>query len=381
MNALTRVFFSLTSRAPKRKKLVILDDFFPNMYQAYRVSEFKYYCETFPGTQIYSSAEKYDEFLAEYKKAFPEHTKYVHKFSSRKVFRASLFYVVFLHNAAAFLPIIEREHTPFVLNLYAGGYFAFDNPQSDSMLRRVCASPYLKHVVVSQKNIEKYLIEKKFLPAEKITYIYGAVPSFVPFSLPITKKQYFGKKKKTLDICFVANKYGKDGKAKGFDTFVKVAAAAEKKYPHMKFHDLGEFVQGKTQKKYPSNITFHGKKNFLKLNDFFESMDIILSPNIPSQDYKGAFDGFPTGSCREAGYAGVALFCTDPLQLNTQFTHKKDIVLIDPSVESCMKYLRYYSQHPNELATLARSGQKILRSVYDYSTQMKKRAAILERYL
>lgn len=168
MNALTRVFFSLTSRAPKRKKLVILDDFFPNMYQAYRVSEFKYYCETFPGTQIYSSAEKYDEFLAEYKKAFPEHTKYVHKFSSRKVFRASLFYVVFLHNAAAFLPIIEREHTPFVLNLYAGGYFAFDNPQSDSMLRRVCASPYLKHVVVSQKNIEKYLIEKNFFLLTKL---------------------------------------------------------------------------------------------------------------------------------------------------------------------------------------------------------------------
>lgn len=381
MNRIVReVLFSVNSRIPWPKKLVILDDYFPNMYQAYRVSEFNYYLHQYPNAQVYSYSPKFDHDIKEYTKHYPQYVGRIHKFKSHTWFKATLFYVVFLHNAYAYLPIFERERRPFILNLYAGGFFGINDPKSDAMLRAVCNSPYLKQIVVSQKNIKEYLIAKKFVEPKKIKFIYGAVPSYVPFERPIKKKLQYPNDKPTFDVCFVAHKHMKNGENKGMDTFLKVANACQQ-YSAMKFHLLGDVGNNEKNKRQHANVTWHKKISFVELGKFYEKMDVIISPNVANVLHPGSFDGFPTGASREAAYEGVAMMVTDPLKLNHRFKNKSDIVIIKPTVDDIVKKLIYYFEHPTKLYSLAKRGQHTARRIYNYKTQMKKRIAIIEKFL
>jgi hypothetical protein len=106
-------------------------------------------------------------------------------------------------------------------------------------------------------------------------------------------------------------------------------------------------------------------------------MDVILSPNVPHVLFPGAFDGFPTGACIEAGMSGVAVFCTDPLRQNIHFRNGEDIVIVSGGPEEIASRIRECRDDPEALYRLSARGQESFRTVFDIRAQMEPRIRIL----
>ena len=363
--------------------LLILDDFFPNPVSSFRFTEFNHYFHQFEKVGILTTGgallvvnepKKIREFVKEYNAAYP--LRNVSTFDKHKKPFAKVCYTVFLNNAYNFLPYIETHALDFVFCLYPGSGFNLDTTETNEKLKAVCASPYFKGVIVTQKNTVDYLLDNHFCTEDKICYIFGGILAINQY--PIAEnKPHFGINKPTLDICFMANKYMKGGIDKGFDVFVAVAEAFDTEGSLIRFHVVGPYTHKDVEGAMPSNIQFHGVKLTAELNDFFENMDILLSPNRAGVLSKGAFDGFPTGSCVEASLKGVAMFITDPLHLNTVYENGKHLEIIDPSVKSIVPKIEDYLNHPQNLRDLALNGQKQTRYLFSNDIQLSERVAFL----
>jgi glycosyltransferase involved in cell wall biosynthesis len=360
-----------------------LDDFFPNPVSSFRFTEFNHYFHQFDKVGILTTGnallvvnekKKIGEFIAEYNQAFP--LRNVAAFDKHKKPFARVCYMVFLNNAYNFLPYVEAHALDFVFCLYPGGGFNLDTPETNEKLKAVCSSPYFKGVIVTQKNASNYLLDNHFCTEDKICYIFGGILAIHQYAIA-SEKPHFGINKPTLDICFMANKYMKGGIDKGFDVFAGVAKAFDTEGSLIRFHVVGPYSNEDIEGKIPSNIQFHGVKLTAELNPFFEAMDIILSPNRAGVLQRGAFDGFPTGSCVEAALKGVAMFITDPLQLNTVYENGKHIEIIDPSVKSIVSKIKGYLNNPEALQTLALNGQKHTRYLFSNDIQLSERVAFL----
>ncbi|MEG3930312.1 hypothetical protein QT990_03345 [Microcoleus sp. T3_B1] len=105
-------------------------------------------------------------------------------------------------------------------------------------------------------------------------------------------------------------------------------------------------------------------------------MDLILSPNRPDI-IPGAFDGFPTGACAEAALSGVALFCTDCLNLNVAFKDREEIVIISLSVQEICETIEYFWQNYDKLSNLPKQGQLAFQRVFNIDYQMNPRLLVI----
>lgn len=103
-----------------------------------------------------------------------------------------------------------------------------------------------------------------------------------------------------------------------------------------------------------------------------------MSPNIPFVLSKGAFDGFPTGSCVEAGLRKVAVFCTDELKLNNHFTDNKEIVIIPHDADSIVRIIEAFYKKPDKLRSVAKKGTAKMRKIFSYERQILPRIKLLE---
>ncbi|MEF3692332.1 MAG: glycosyltransferase family 4 protein [Candidatus Moraniibacteriota bacterium] len=366
----------------KSNKLIILDDLFPYLLSGFRIAEFNYYLDNLKNVEIYSTATDFDKYKLEYDATFSNFKDRVKKFDYSRKYSASLFYTIFLNNAYNFLDIFEKNKIPFVFTLYPGGGFWIDQKESDDKLRKVCASKYLKKIIVTQKNSFDYLIKNKFCSGDKIEFIYGGVlPSDYYESNSVSKK-YYKKEKDTLDICFVANKYMDRGLDKGYDIFIDVAKILVKKAKNINFHVVGAYDESDIPAdELTGRIKFYGLKYREFFPEFYSKMDIILSPNRPYVLMPGSFDGFPTGSCVEAGLSGVAVFCSDELNMNQKFTNKKDICIIPIDAERIVdKIMKFYSD-TNKLYDLALNCQESFMEVFSINRQVGSRMVVLKKYL
>lgn len=111
---------------------------------------------------------------------------------------------------------------------------------------------------------------------------------------------------------------------------------------------------------------------------FYVDKDIILSPNIPFALSRGAFDGFPTGSCVEAGLRKVAVLCTDELKLNNHFTDNEEIVIIPHDADRIVRMIEAFYKKPDKLRSIAKKGAAKMRKVYSYERQILPRIKLLE---
>ena len=365
--------------------LLILDDFFPNPVSGFRFTEFNHYFIEFKtallttgnALLLVNEKRKIGQFITTYHAAFPKRA--VSIFDKRKKPFATVCYVVFLNNAYGFLPYIEANHLDFVFCLYPGGGFNLDTPETNAKLKTVCQSPYFKGVIVTQKNSYDYLLANDFCKARDICFIFGGILPINQY--PMTENRaYFGSNKPTLDICFMANKYMTNGLDKGFDVFVGVAKCFESE-ADVRFHVIGTFSKTDLNGEIADNIVFHGAQQTQALNVFFDKMDIILSPNRASTLHKGAFDGFPTGSCVEAAFKGVALFVTDPLKLNTTYQNGENIEIIEANVAEIVSKIKKYHAHPDALRALALKGQRLSRHLFSNDIQLNQRVAFLKEKL
>lgn len=364
------------------RKMIIFDDVFPYLLTGFRITEYNYYLGKFKKVEIYSSTQKFYKYKAEYENVYPELAKFIKKFDPKKRYPCSLIYTIFLNNAYDYLSVIERSQTPFIFTLYPGGGFCLNDKVSDEKLKTVCSSEYLKKIIVTQINTKNYLIENNFCTPDKIEFIYGGVLPSDYYKKNFVPKKYYKKEKNTLDICFVACKYMEKGLDKGYDVFIDVAKKVSKKFPDIFFHIVGGFTKDCIDvREIDEKIKFYGIQYRDFFPQFYSRMDMIISPNIPFKLLPGSFDGFPTGSCIEAGLAGVAVLCTDELNLNIAFKNNKEIFIINRSVDDIAGVIANFRNNTNELYNLSKNCKEAFYREFDLYNQIKGRVNILNHYI
>jgi glycosyltransferase involved in cell wall biosynthesis/predicted O-methyltransferase YrrM len=377
----------------QERKLVILDDVFPHPLSAFRIAEYEAYLERWPDTVVCSSATSFGalnetrsfrEVHDEYVDRFPQYGARIMEFGendnlAESLTKVSLAYTMFLHNANFFLDAVHAYNVPFVFTLYPGGRFQLNDESSDEKLRRVCSSPNLQKVIATQKVVYNYLLDKKLCDHQKIEFIYGGVfplDRLLSQSLP---KQRYREDKETFDVCFVAHKYMPQGADKGYDVFVEVARLLSERHEDVSFHVVGPFDETDVEigGLLKGRISFYGTRPTEFFPSFYSRMDAIISPNAPFLLAPGAFDGFPTGGCIEAGSCGVAVFCTDPLEQNVAFEDGEEIVIVPRDAGVISETVGWYHDHPEALRKLSGRGQEAFRRVFDMEAQMEPRLRIL----
>lgn len=367
--------------------LVIVDDIFPNLVSAFRVAEYNYFLEQFPDAQVRSAAatvpftakwRRFRSWLQEYQQQYPGFRGRVTLLSAFGKIRCRLMYLIFINNAYRFIEYIDQAGIPFAFTLYPGGGFHLGQEESDRKLRRVFSSPNFRKVIVTQKVTRQYLMEGDFCRPEQVEFIYGGVlPSGLLQARQLPRRRYPGDKA-TFDICFVAHKYMEGGSDKGFDVFAEAARILAAARPDIRFHVVGTF----DSKDLPSTelegrVTFYGTRTTDFFPSFYAGMDIIVSPNVPFVLAPGAFDGFPTGCCIEAGLCGVAVFCSDPLDLNPCFVDREDIVIVPTDAARVAELVLEYYLSPDRLYELAARCRASFRRVFDIRRQMQPRLEVL----
>ncbi|BCO11342.1 hypothetical protein GEOBRER4_n1738 [Citrifermentans bremense] len=367
--------------------LVIVDDIFPNLVSAFRVAEYNYYLEQFPDAQVRSAAalvpfsanwRRFRGWIEEYERQYPGFRGRVTLLGGFGKIRCRLMYLIFINNAYRFIEEIDQAGIPFAFTLYPGGGFHLGQEESDRKLRRVFSSPNFRKVIVTQKVTRDYLLQGEFCLPEQVEFIYGGVlPSELLQARQLPRRRY-PTEKGSFDICFVAHKYMEGGIDKGFDVFTETARRLVAVCPDIRFHVVGTFgpsdlpsggLEGK--------VTFYGTRTTDFFPSFYAGMDIILSPNVPFVLAPGAFDGFPTGCCIEAGLCGVAVFCSDPLDLNPCFVDREDIVIVPSNPARVTEIVLEYYRYPDRLYELAARCRDSFLRVFDIRRQMQPRLQAL----
>ena len=375
----------------KKLSFVILDDIFPHPLSAFRFEEYTRYLESIPEMMVYSTAGAFgclrekrtmEEIVAEAEERHPLLKGKVSRFDPDQPLYASLAYVVFLGNIAYFVDRLEKDKIPFVFTLYPGGSFELNDPAKDRIMRRVFSSNWFRKVIVTQNITREYLLEHDLCAPDQIVFIQGGVTPSEHLHRDLSSKQYHGFDKARMDLCFVAHRYSADGADKGYDVFIEVARKLASRHDNIFFHVVGGFDESVIDvSDLGPRISFYGSQEPSWFETFYLDKDIILSPNIPFKLAPGAFDGFPTGCCTDAALHSVAMFCTDLLGLNENFTDGEDIVLLPYNVERITELIEYYYQNPAELRTLALKGCDTSRHLCSYDYQMVPRLRLLQELI
>jgi len=374
-----------------RMDVAIFDDVFPHPLSAFRLAEYNAYLARFSSCRVYTTGstlpaisknQTLNEVLDEYAGNFPRFKDRVSAFPGFRGVKPKLVYCMFINNARWVLPLAERAGAGFVFTLYPGGGLQLRNKECDESLKRVCSSKNFRKVITTQKVTRDYLLQHEICAAEDIEFIYGgAFPCHANGDDRLQKKR-FGESKETFDLCFVAHKYMPQGRDKGYDLFVATAKNLAHSCPQARFHVVGPFSKEDLDVAgLGDRISFHGSQKPEFFGGFYDRMDMILSPNGSFILHPGAFDGFPTGCCIEAGMCGVAVMATDDLKQNVAFRDGVDIVIINRDVDEISRRVEYYYNHPQELHALADRGQASFRRVFDFDAQMEPRFKVMENIL
>lgn len=370
--------------------LIIFDDLFPHLYTAFRIAEYSAYLHYYSDALVYTTTASFEyvkesrslsAVLAEYELHYPHlHGRVMHYNPFRKL-RGRIGYVTFLHNAFKFVGVMEKNKLPFIFQLYPGGMFRLNEAESDKMLRRVCASPYLRQIIVTQNVTYNYLIKGGFCSPEQVTLVYGVVIPIEKLISPLKKLKY-KINKPTLDLCFVAGKYMPQGRDKGYDIFIAAAKVLIQQFADLRFHVVGPYNETDIPiDELLDRIYFYGTKPTSFFPDFYNQMDAIISPNRSFVLNPGAFDGFPTACCVEAGACGVAIFCTDDLGQNLEFKDNVDIVLLESSVDDVVEKIHRYLANYKQLVDLGQRSKQTVMRVFNSDQQVAKRLLVIDNQL
>lgn len=370
--------------------LVILDDLFPHLISPFRITEFNELLENFTNSVVFTSVNKFrvqrkkvkfNAVKKTYFQIYPQNRGRIFLYDLDERVTSKLCYVVFLNNAANFFPYITACGLPFVLELYPGGGFQLNDNNSDKKLELITSSPLLKKIIVTQKVTQDYLIDNGFCTPDKVELIYGGVFPANQLNKCDNVKRYFLRDKKTFDICFVAHKYTKHGKDKGYDVFINVAHILSKLIPEAVFHIVGPFDHNDIDvSAIHDRIIFYGPRTTDFFPSFYSGMEIILSPNAPNILSPGAFDGFPTGACIEAALCGTVIFACDLLKLNP-FYDGEEIVIIPRDPEKISLMIHKYAKEPELLYKISQRSKERFQQVFSIENQMAPRLRILEQSL
>jgi glycosyltransferase involved in cell wall biosynthesis len=376
----------LSAGGGEGRDIVVLDDMFPQSLSQFRFEEFVSYLDLLPNLRVCTDGRMLpllgetrtiEEVIADHIRDYPRHSGRVSPLSNDALPDGAIAYTIFADNIHFYLGQIEQRRMPFAFTLYPGGGFRPHQEDSDERLRRVFGSPWFRRVIATQPLSRDYLVERKLCPPERITYILGGVIARSAFQAPDVKLR-FGSAKKCVDICFVAGRYTPTGTDKGYDLFVDTANALCAAGVDARFHVVGNFDAGIIDLgSAASRFRFYGLRPREFFREFYRHMDLILAPTRPSTRSPGAFDGFPTAACVEAGLQEVAVVCSDELRLNRGFEDGSDMVIIRPSVAGIMDRLMQLVGEPERIAAIGERGRKRMTELFDREVQIKPRVDML----
>lgn len=368
-----------------RTDLVLIDDILPSSFSPFRTIEYAHYLDFFGAHLL--SLERWHPFLGpttfEQELAAlsirPELKARIHPWEERHTVEARVAYLTFLHLAELVLPWLEERRLPFVLQLYPGGGFHLDQPRTDELLRRVIASPLLRRIIVTQQPSHAYVVEHLGCPPELVAHIYGGVfESRIEFDF-LRDKRVHPRDKQTLDVCFVAHRYGENLTAKGYDLFVAVARGlVDSGHQHVRFHVVGGYEEDHIPLgPLAERFSFYGTQPSGFFRTFYPGMDLIVSLNRPFDIRPGAFDGFPTGACIEAGLQGVLNCINDPLGSNPALIDGHDVVLLDFDIDRAVRTLDGLLSDPERMYRMAYAGWRRYRALFDTDRQLWARSKVI----
>jgi hypothetical protein len=371
------------ANGPTYADLAIYDDVLPSPASPFRTLEYGHYLDFFQSSVLISLEAWHFGFahagFGDLRAILPIEERLkarILPFEQARGIVPRLAYVTFLGNAQRLMPYLETRRIPFILQLYPGGSFEPNVEASDESLRDVVQSPLCRKVIATQILTRDHLARIGCSP-EKVEFIYGGVfDSRVSFNFE-RDKFLFGRDKDTLDICFVAHRYGSDMAHKGYDQFVQVAhlLAGDSR---LRFHIVGDYGPADVPLgEVATRFNFHGRQPTKFFAAFYPRMDVILSPNRPASTEKGSFDGFPTGACMEAGFRGVLNCITDPLALNVAFEDGRNILLIDRDAARTAARLAALFAAPDQLYALARANCARYGEVFDVDRQLWSRTRLI----
>lgn len=364
--------------------LMMVDDIIPSDFSPFRTIEYEHYLRFFnsallslEGWHTWIGNESFEDLLDRFP-VDPDLKPRIVQFRTHSNITARLAYVTFLGNAIRLVPFFESRGIPFILQLYPGGGFEIDRPETDEKLRRVLLSGLCRKVIVTQRITERYIIDKIGCDPAKIEHIFGGVfESRGAFSFD-RDKVFYPRDKDTIDLCFVAHKYAGNITSKGYDHFAAIAVELAGSFAHLRFHVVGDYLPGDVSLgEFTSRFTFHGRRSSAFLADFYKSIDAIISINRPFDLTPGSFDGFPTGACVEAGFHGVLNCINDPLDLNPCFTDGVDIIVLNLDQQRSAARLRDLIGNPSELYRIAEQGRRKFHDVFDTNWQLWARTRVI----
>lgn len=373
--------------------LIIYDDMFPNPMTGFRLAEFTGLLQYFKYSKIIlNPTHAYRHMGFDLRGHFAHVKNFLlhHADLNAKLFafdrfinlNTRLFYCVFLNNIVPYFDILEKQKINFAFTLYPGGGFYLNSPSVDERLKKIFSSPFFKGVIVNQRGIKEYLLEKQLCSTDKIHYIYGVPSTAKQNTSDNFNKTYYGTGKKFLDICFVAAKYSPTGSDKGYDLFIESAKILHKKYDNIRFHVIGGFSESDIDiTALKNSIEFYGYINASSLKNILQDFDLIISPNKPFMLSTGSFDGFPLGSSIEASLAGCVMIATDELNQNDFYKNEEDIIIIKPSVESIISQVEYLYRNPERIKDIGTAGMKKTEELYSYKAQIVQRQIILSKMI
>lgn len=379
------------NRPTRRSGLVILDDVFPLSLSGFRIAEFNGYLDAFLDAEVHSgerasslgSNRRFAELVRDYELARPRYRGRIKAFNPfRKLDRKALAYSVFANSIRRYLPILQRDDVPFVFTLYPGGGFHLDSLKSDASLREIFRAKGFRRVIATQTVTRDYLLTKGLCDPSRIELVYGGVFPTHELTAERVPRRRYGFDKSTLDICFVAHKYMAGGADKGYDRFIAAGKLLARRLSAVRLHVVGPFTPADVPiDGLEECIRFYGSQPTNFFPSFYASIDAIVSPNLPFVLAPGAFDGFPTGSCMEAGMCGTAVFCTDPLHLNVALNDGEDVVLIPPEPTRIADVLAAWAATPERLKQLGDSTMSRFRELFGVENQMAPRISLISRLL
>jgi hypothetical protein len=374
----------------KKVNLIVVDDTIPDFTGGWRIAEFEYYADKINDVIFYTDLycikhykveENFYSLLIKYREKFPKSKIIIKELKLFSNINAEFAYCIFFNNILRYFKFFEKHKIPFGYTLYPGGGFGLNVEHINKQLLEIHNSKYFRFVVVNQKVTLNYLIENNLCEEKKIKYIPSSPIDTNLISIN-NAKRYFSFDKSTFDIAFIANKYSKGAVDKGFDIFCKLAHKLDEKYCFFRYHVVGDIeISDIPENININNIEFYGRKPPDFFNKFFESIDVLISPNKPNILAKGSFDGFPLGSSILAGINGVLLMLTDELKENTYLEDETDFILIKPDVEDISSKIEIIVNSPEILKSIGNSGKNKLRNIQSEEIQLKPRLEIIKTYL
>jgi glycosyltransferase involved in cell wall biosynthesis len=370
---------------PSHVDLLIIDDIVPSTFSPFRTIEYGHYLNFFDcavlsleGWHGLIGNISFDELVGRFP-APPNKRRRILSFKDDAHINARLAYVTFLNTAYRLMPYFRERSLPFILQLYPGGGFQIEQPDADNALREVLLSDLCRGVIVTQTLTRDYILNQIGCDPQKVTFVFGGVfDSRVPFDFSKDKK-FYPTHKDTLDLCFVAHKYvDSDIKHKGYDRFVEIAQRLAPEYPHLRLHVVGNYDASDLPLSLASDrFTFYGRQDSRFFEPFFPRMDAIISINRPFSRRPGIFDGFPTGSCIEAGFRGVLNCINDPLNLNPVLVDGRDFLLLNDDTDQSVSTLRGILSDSSRLYALAYANWRKFHEVFDVNAQLWARSRVI----